>query len=185
MFIGFVSAVIALGVTFSLLIAGPMVGPVGLGLLLGLVGWQVAALYLVLGFTIATVAGWILGRMRLEGWLQDWLRELNAGQPGNVPRESLMTRVMGEDAWWSVPAAVVMGTPTYTNAAGVISVVEALLNKGAAPGTTLAFMLSVSALSLPEMSILRQALTLRLIAVFVGVMAVGILATDALFNAIL
>jgi len=226
LFIGFVSAGIPLGVTFSFLIAGPMVGPVGLGLLLGLVGWQVAALYLVFGFTIATVAGWVLGQMRLEGWLQDWVRELNAGHAAAVPQESLtvvdrvreglaqvreivgkvwiwvvigitigagihgyvpealMTRIMGGEAWWSVPAAVVLGIPMYTNAAGVIPVVEALLNKGAALGTTLAFMMSVIALSLPEMIILRQVLTLRLIAVFVAVVALGILATGLLFNAI-
>jgi uncharacterized protein len=226
LFIGFVSAGIPLGVTFSFLIAGPMVGPVGLALLWGLVGWQVAALYLIFGFTIATVAGWVLGRMRLEGWLQDWVRELNAGHIADVPQDSLtavdriregiaqmreivgrvwiwvivgitigagihgyvpedlMTRIMGGEAWWSVPAAVVLGIPMYTNAAGVIPVVEALLNKGAALGTTLAFMMSVIALSLPEMIILRQVLTLRLIAVFVAIVALGILATGFLFNVI-
>jgi len=227
LFIGFVSAGIPLGVTFSFLIAGPMVGPVGLGLLWGLVGWQVAALYLALGFTIATVAGWVLGRMRLEGWLQDWVRDLNTGAAvpdlpaerltltdrirtglhemreilgrvwiwvflgigigalihGYVP-EALMTRIMGGEAWWSVPAAVTVGIPVYTNAAGVIPVVEALLNKGAALGTTLAFMMSVIALSLPEMIILRQVLTLRLIGVFIAVVACGILLTGFLFNAL-
>lgn len=226
LFIGFVSAGIPLGVTFAFLIAGPMVGPVGLGLLWGILGWEVAALYLVFGFTIATVAGWVLGRLHLEGWLQDWVRELNAGAaPGLEPErltlpdriraglrevreivgrvwiwvlvgiglgalihgyvpEALMARIMGNEAWWSVPAAVVVGIPIYTNAAGVIPVVDALLAKGAALGTTLAFMMSVIALSLPEMIILRQVLTLRLIAVFVAVVATGILATGWLFNAI-
>ena len=227
LFIGFVSAGIPLGVTFSFLIAGPMVGPVGLGLLYGLVGWEVATLYLVFGFTIATIAGWILGRMDLERFLQDWVRELNAGSVsglteerltlvdrvkigleqvreivgkvwiwvlvgigigaaihGYVP-ETVMLRIMGGDAWWSVPAAVVVGIPMYTNAAGVIPIVEALLGKGAALGTTLAFMMSVIALSLPEMIILKQVLTLRLIAIFVAVVSAGILATGFLFNAIL
>ena len=227
LFIGFVSTGIPLGVTFSFLIAGPMVGPVGLGLLYGLVGWQVATIYLVFGFTIATVAGWVLGRMGLERFLQDWVRDLNAGPVGDLPEERLtlvdrlriglgqvreivgkvwvwvvigisvgalihgyvpeavMLRIMGGEAWWSVPAAVVAGVPMYTNAAGVIPIVEALLGKGAALGTTLAFMMSVIALSLPEMIILKQVLTLRLIAIFIAVVATGILATGFLFNAIL
>ena len=224
LFIGFVSAGIPLGVTFSFLIAGPMVGPVGLGLLYGLVGWQIATIYLVFGFTIATVAGFVLGRLGLERYLQDWVRELNAGPVGDLPEERLtlvdrlkigveqvreivgkvwiwvlvgigigaaihgyvpeemMLRIMGGEAWWSVPAAVVVGVPMYTNAAGVIPIVEALLGKGAALGTTLAFMMSVIALSLPEMIILKQVLKLRLIAIFIAVVAAGILATGFLFN---
>lgn len=227
LFIGFVSAGIPLGVTFSFLIAGPMVGPVGLGLLYGLVGWEVATIYLVFGFTIATVAGFVLGRMGLEKYLQDWVRELNTGPVGDLPEERLtlvdrlkigaeqvreivgkvwiwvligiglgaaihgyvpeemMLRIMGGEAWWSVPAAVVVGVPMYTNAAGVIPIVEALLGKGAALGTTLAFMMSVIALSLPEMIILKQVLTYRLIAIFIAVVAAGILATGFLFNFLL
>lgn len=227
LFIGFVSAGIPLGVTFSFLIAGPMVGPVGLGLLYGLVGWQIATIYLVFGFTIATLAGVVLGRMGLERYLQDWVRELNAGPVGDLPEERLtlvdrlkigvdqvreivgkvwiwvlvgigigaaihgyvpeemMLRIMGGEAWWSVPAAVVVGVPMYTNAAGVIPIVEALLGKGAALGTTLAFMMSVIALSLPEMIILKQVLTYRLIAIFIAVVAAGILATGFLFNFLL
>ncbi len=227
LFIGFVSAGIPLGVTFSFLIAGPMVGPVGLGLLFGLVGWKIATIYLVFGFSIATVSGWIMGRMGLERYLQDWVREMNAGTVGDLPEERLsfadrlrmgweqvreilgkvwiwvvigisigalihgyvpeamMLRIMGGEAWWSVPAAVAVGVPMYTNAAGVIPIVEALLGKGAALGTTLAFMMSVIALSLPEMIILKQVLTYRLIAIFIAVVSVGILATGFLFNIIL
>ena len=227
LFIGFVSAGIPLGVTFSFLIAGPMVGPVGLGLLYGLVGWQIATIYLVFGFTIATVAGWVLGQMGLERYLQDWVRALNAGPVGDLPEarltfvdrlkigadqvreivgkvwiwvlvgigigaaihgyvpEAMMLRIMGNESWWSVPAAVVVGVPMYTNAAGVIPIVEALLGKGAALGTTLAFMMSVIALSLPEMIILKQVLTLRLIAIFIAVVSAGILATGFLFNFLL
>ncbi len=227
LFIGFVSAGIPLGVTFSFLIAGPMVGPVGLGLLYGLVGWEIATVYLVFGFTIATLAGFVLGRLGLERYLQEWVRELNTGPVGDLPEERLtladrlrigaeqvreilgkvwiwvvvgisigalihgyvpqamMLRIMGGEAWWSVPAAVVVGVPMYTNAAGVIPIVEALLGKGAALGTTLAFMMSVIALSLPEMIILKQVLTLRLIAVFIAVVSMGILATGFLFNILL
>jgi uncharacterized membrane protein YraQ (UPF0718 family) len=215
-------------VTFSFLIAAPMVNEVAVVLLVGLVGWEVAAAYLGFGLLIAIVAGWIIGRLRLEGWLQDWVRDIHSGAAAPAPIEggrlamtdryrlgyealreifgrvwlwivlgigmgalihgyvpqALMARIMGADAWWSVPAAVALGVPMYTNAAGVIPIVEALLGKGAALGTVLAFMMSVIALSLPEMIILRQVLTLRLIAVFIGVVAGGILATGFLFNAL-
>jgi len=228
LFIGFVSAGVPLGVTFSFLISAPMVNEVALALLFGLVGWKVAVIYFAFGLTLAIVAGWIIGRLHLEGWLQDWVRDIHSGANvapaiedskltmvdryklgveavreifakvwvwiilgiamgalihGYVP-EDLMIRIMGADAWWSVPAAVVMGVPMYTNAAGVIPIVEALLGKGAALGTVLAFMMSVIALSLPEMIILRQVLTMKLIAVFVGVVASGILAIGFLFNII-
>ncbi len=225
LFIGFVSAGVPLGVTFSFLIAAPMVNEVALGLLFGLVGWQVALVYLVFGLAVAIVAGWVIGLLRLEGWLEEWVREIHAGRVeiaetrlafaerielgleavrdivgrvwkwviagiaagalihGYVPT-GLMARIMGADAWWSVPAAVVIGIPMYSNAAGIIPVVEALLGKGAALGTTLAFMMSVIALSLPEMIILRKVLTVRLIAVFAGVVGAGILGVGFLFNAL-
>ena len=102
---------------------------------------------------------------------------------GYVPNE-LLASVMGNGAWWSVPAVVLIGIPMYSNAAGIIPVVEALLSKGVAIGTVLAFMMSVIALSLPEMIILRKVLTIRLIVVFVGVVAGGILAVGFLFNAL-
>lgn len=226
LFIGLVSAGVPLGVTFSFLISAPMVNEVALVLLFGLVGWQVAVTYLAFGLIIAIIAGWVIGRLHLEGWLQDWVREIHSGASapaaveggrlalvdryrlgleavreifgrvwmwiilgigvgalihGYVP-EDLMVRIMGAEAWWSVPAAVMMGIPMYTNAAGVIPIVEALLDKGAALGTVLAFMMSVIALSLPEMIILRQVLTLKLIGVFAGVVGSGILAVGFLFN---
>lgn len=226
LFIGLVSAGVPLGVTFSFLISAPMVNEVALALLFGLVGWKVAVTYAAFGLIIAIFAGWVIGKLHLEGWLQDWVRDIHSGAlapstaddapltlvdryrlgieavreifgrvwmwiilgigmgaliHGYVP-EDLMARIMGADAWWSVPAAVVIGIPMYTNAAGVIPIVEALLGKGAALGTVLAFMMSVIALSLPEMIILKQVLTLRLIAVFVGVVGSGILAVGYLFN---
>ncbi|MFN4141233.1 permease [Aestuariivirga sp.] len=226
LFIGLVSAGVPLGVTFSFLISAPMVNEVALVLLFGLVGWQVAVTYAAFGLIIAILAGWVIGRLHLEGWLQDWVRDIHSGASvpaavegerltmveryklgieavreifgrvwmwiilgigigalihGYVPQD-LMLQIMGADKWWSVPAAVLMGIPMYTNAAGVIPIVEALLGKGAALGTTLAFMMSVIALSLPEMIILRQVLTLKLIGVFVGVVGTGILAVGFLFN---
>ena len=96
-----------------------------------------------------------------------------------------MASFMGKEVWWSVPLAVIIGVPMYTNAAGVIPIVQALLAKGAALGTVLAFMMSVIALSLPEMIILRKVLQVRLIATFVGVVATGILLVGYVFNAVL
>ena len=225
LFIGFVSAGVPLGVTFSFLIAAPMVNEVALGLLFALVGWKVALTYLAFGLAVAIVGGLVIGLLKLEGWLEPWVRELRAGTidlpvekitivdrikagieavqdivgrvwmwiivgiavggliHGYVPAD-LMARIMGADAWWSVPAAVLLGIPMYTNAAGIIPIVEALLGKGAALGTTLAFMMSVIALSLPEMIILRKVLSVKLIAVFVGVVGTGILAVGFLFNAL-
>ena len=103
---------------------------------------------------------------------------------GYAPND-LLASIMGKGAWWSVPAAVLVGVPIYSNAAGIIPVVEALLGKGAALGTVLAFMMSVTALSLPEMVILRKVLTLRLLAVFVAVVSIGIVVVGYLFNALL
>jgi uncharacterized membrane protein YraQ (UPF0718 family) len=223
LFIGFVSAGVPLGVTFSFLIAAPMVNEVALGLLFGLVGWQVALTYLGFGLGVAIVAGFVIGRFHLDGWLQPWVREVRMGNVdlpdrklsavdrlqagldavvdivgkvwmwviagiaigalihGYAPAD-LLAAIMGKGAWWSVPAAVVVGIPMYSNAAGIIPIVEALIDKGAALGTVLAFMMSVIALSLPEMIILRKVLTVKLIAVFVGVVGLGILAVGYLFN---
>uniref|UniRef100_Q07KE2 Permease n=1 Tax=Rhodopseudomonas palustris (strain BisA53) TaxID=316055 RepID=Q07KE2_RHOP5 len=225
LFIGFVSAGVPLGVTFSFLIAAPMVNEIALGLLLALLGWKVALAYLGFGLGIAIVAGWVIGRFHLEGWLQEWVRHVRSSAAeipssavtlvdrlragieavvdivgrvwiwviagiaagafihGYVPAD-LLASIMGRDAWWSVPAAVVLGIPMYSNAAGIIPVVEALLGKGAALGTVLAFMMSVIALSAPELIILHKVLTARLIAVFVAVVAIGILAVGFLFNAL-
>lgn len=225
LFIGFVSAGVPLGVTFSFLIAAPMVNEVALGLLFALLGWKVALTYLAFGLAVAIVAGWTIGRFHLEGWLEEWVRNLRSGAVdppagevtvvdrikagidgvrdivgrvwlwivagiaagafihGYVPAD-LLASIMGRDAWWSVPAAVLLGIPMYSNAAGIIPVVEALIGKGAAIGTVLAFMMSVIALSLPEIIILRKVLTPRLIAVFVGVVGLGILAVGFLFNAL-
>jgi hypothetical protein len=225
MFIGFVSAGVPLGVTFSFLIAAPMVNEVALGLLFGLVGWKVALAYLGFGLAIAIVSGWVIGRLHLEHWLEEWVRNIRSGALDLPPEElnvvdrvkagieavkdivgkvwpwiivgiavgafihgyvpaDLLATIMGRDTWWSVPAAVLLGIPMYSNAAGIIPVVEALLTKGAALGTVLAFMMAVIALSLPEMIMLRKVLTIRLIAVFVGVVGTGILAVGFIFNAL-
>ena len=225
LFVGFVSAGVPLGVTFSFLIAAPMINEVALGLLFAMLGWKVALTYLGFGLGVAIVAGWVIGQLRLEGWLEGWVRNVRAGGEGlpadritvvdrikagieavrdivgrvwmwiiagiavgafihgYVPSD-LLASIMGKDAWWSVPLAILLGIPMYSNAAGIIPVVEALLGKGAALGTVLAFMMSVIALSLPEMIILRKVLSVRLIAVFAGVVGLGILGVGFLFNLI-
>ena len=226
LFIGFVQAGVPLGVTFSFLISAPMVNEVALALLFGLFGWKIAALYLGLGLSVAIVAGWVIGRLKMEAHLEDWVRDMpkvqaaagsdgmtlterieggfasvreivgkvwpyilagiaiGAGIHGWVPQD-FMASFMGKDAWWSVPLAVLIGVPMYTNAAGIIPIVQALLAKGAALGTVLAFMMSVIALSLPEMIILRKVLKVRLIATFAAVVATGILIVGFVFNAVL
>ncbi len=226
LFIGFVTAGVPLGVTFSFLISAPMINEIALGLLYGLLGWKVAAIYMGTGLFIAISAGWVIGRLKLENHIEDWVTQANmaavemeeekltwndrfiygwdavkeiigrvwiyvilgiavgAGIHGFVP-EGMMASIMGKGSWWSVPVSVLIGVPMYSNAAGVIPVVEALLGKGAALGSVLAFMMSVTALSLPEMVILRKVLKPRLIGVFVGVVSCGILIVGYLFNTIL
>ena len=228
LFIGLLSAGVPLGVTFSFLISAPMVNEVALALLFGMFGWKVAALYLGLGLLIAIVAGLVIGGLKMEHHLEDWVRAIHAGDAphavgekmgwperfgigarhvreivgkvwpyvlagialgaaihGYVP-EDFMASIMGQDApWWSVLAAVAIGVPMYTNAAGIIPIVQALLGKGAVLGTVLAFMMSVIALSAPEMIILRKVLKPRLIATFAGVVAAGILLVGYVFNLVL
>ena len=108
---------------------------------------------------------------------------VGAGIHGYVP-ENFMAGIMGKGAWWSVPVAVLIGVPMYSNAAGIIPVVQALLEKGASLGTVLAFMMSVIGLSLPETIILRKVLKLRLIFIFVGIVATGIIIVGYIFNAV-
>ena len=225
LFIGFVTAGVPLGVTFSFLIAAPMINEVALVLLFGMFGWKVAGLYLITGLMIAIIAGWIIGRLKMEKHVEEWVYKtqmgegqadetpdfagrihlgvdavrdivgrvwlyvaigiaVGAGIHGYVPTNA-MASFMGKGAWWSVPLSVVIGVPMYSNAAGIIPIVKALLEKGAALGTVLAFMMAVIGLSLPETIILRKVLKPRLIAVFVGVVAVGIMMVGYLFNLIM
>jgi uncharacterized protein len=225
LFIGFVTTGIPLGVTFSFLIAAPMVNEVALVLLLGMFGWKVATIYLGTGLAIAIICGWVIGRLRMEKHVEDWVFQIQsadsgpeeeldwsarihlgfiavkdivgkvwlyvllgiavgAGIHGYVP-ENFMASLMGKGAWWSVPLAVLIGVPMYSNAAGIIPIVQALLGKGAALGTVLSFMMAVIALSLPEAIILRKVLKPRLIATFFGIVATGIILIGYLFNLIM
>lgn len=226
LFIGFVTAGVPLGVTFSFLIAAPMINEIALGLLFSMFGWKVAAIYLLTGLSVAISAGWIIGRLKMEKYVEAWVYQtqvgpgatsdqpltwadritlgwtavkdivgrvwlyilvgiaIGAGIHGYVP-EQFMASIMGKGTWWSVPLAVVIGVPMYSNAAGIIPIVEALLGKGAALGTVLAFMMAVIGLSLPEAVILRKVLKPRLLLTFFVVVAIGILLVGYLFNFII
>ncbi len=223
LFIGFVESGIPLGVTFSFLVAAPMINEVALVLLFGLFGWKTALLYASTGLLIAIISGWVIGRMKIERFVEDWVYEIKAGDfqmpeqkitfndriqagwtavvdiiskiwiyimagialgaavHGYVP-ENFMASIMGKEAWWSVPLAVLIGVPLYSNAAGIIPILQALLEKGAALGTALAFMMSVIGLSLPEMIILRKVIKIPLIVIFISVVATGIIIVGFLFN---
>lgn len=224
LFIGFVETGIPLGVTFSFLIAAPMINEVAVVLLFGMFGWKTALIYVATGLAIAIFAGYVIGRLGIERYVEEWVYTVRAtvlpqeSRPsfddriragftavrdivskvwvyilagigvgalihGYVP-ENFMAGIMGKSAWWAVPVSVLIGVPLYSNAAGIIPIVHALLEKGASLGTALAFMMSVIGLSLPETIILRKVLKLPLIFIFVGVVATGIIIVGYLFNLI-
>jgi uncharacterized membrane protein YraQ (UPF0718 family) len=227
-FIGFVAAGVPLGVTLSFLISSPLVNEVAVVLLYGMFGFKIAALYIGAGLLLAIVAGFVLGKMRLDRYVEPFVLEAAAAVPGAGPEEATLTwserielgieevkmivgkvwlyllagialgaaihgwvpadffaRVAGSGNPLAVPVSVVLGVPLYSNAAGVLPLVEALHAKGMAMGTLLAFMMSVVALSLPEMILLRRVLRPKLLAIYVAVVASGIVAIGFLFNAIL
>jgi len=223
LFLGFVESGVPLGVTFSFLISSPMINEVAIILLYGMFGWKVAAIYVGTGLVISIIAGWVIGLLKLEKWVEPWVYEthlgnngeeeekisfgsrislgydaikdivgkvwiyvalgiaVGAGAHGYVPEE-FMAALMGKSAWYSVPLSVLIGIPLYSNAAGIVPIVSVLIEKGASLGTSLAFMMSVIGLSLPEMIILRKVLKLPLIFTFIGVVGFGIMIVGYLFN---
>lgn len=223
LFLGFIESGVPLGITFSFLIAAPMINEVAIVLLYGLFGWKTALIYILTGLSIAILAGWIIGRLKLEKWVEDWVyathlgnseeddekitldRRINmgyeavrdiikkvwlyvalgiavgAGVHGFVPAE-FMASFMGKDVWYAVPLSVLIGIPLYSNAAGIVPIVSVLIEKGAALGTALAFMMSVIALSLPEMIILRKVLKIQFIITFAIIVGFGIMLVGFLFN---
>ena len=223
LFLGFVEAGIPLGVTFSFLIAAPMINEVALILLIGLFGWKVAVIYVITGLTIAIMAGFILEKLNLKRFVAEWVYKthskqtleaeesmnfnqrisagaevvkeivgkiwiyillgiaVGAGAHGFVPDEYL-AGALGNQNWYSVPLAILVGIPLYSNAAGIIPIVSVLIEKGVTLGTALAFMMSVIGLSLPEIIILKKVLKWQLIGIFVGVVALGIVIVGLIFN---
>ncbi|MES9964681.1 MAG: permease [Candidatus Sedimenticola sp. 20ELBAFRAG] len=225
LFIGFVEAGIPLGVTFSFLIASPMINEVAAVILVGILGWKLAALYVIAGLLVAWFGGIVMQRFKPERWVEEYVWKIQMGeiaQPeqdtslkgrhryavaevkeivgriwkwvfigigigalfhGYVP-ESWVTEHLAGGSWFDVPAAVLVGIPLYSNATGIIPVAEAMLTKGVAIGTTLALMMSVAALSLPEMLILRKVVKWQALALFVSVLAVAFLMVGWGFNAL-
>ena len=225
LFMGFVESGIPLGVTFSFLIAAPVINEVALALLFGMFGWQIAALYVSSGLVISIIAGLIIGQLHLEHWVEDFVWEMQfqgaeddsakltweeriarawaavrdivgkvwlyviigigvgAGIHGYVPTDAL-AGLMGK-SWWSVPLVVLIALPLYSNAAGMLPVMSALIEKGAAMGTALAFMMAVVGVSFPETILLRRVLKPQLIAVFIGIVTVAIILTGYLFNLVI
>ncbi len=225
LFIGFIEGGVPLGVTFSFLISSPMVNEVAIVLLWGLFGWKITAIYIGTGLFVAMAGGYVIGKLKLERWVEEYVYTMHLGDAqavltqtfrdriayarfntgdilkkiwffvviaiaiggfihGYVP-EDFLVKYAGRGNWYAVPLAVLLGVPLYSNAAGVIPIVYALMSKGLTLGTTLAFMMAVTALSLPEMIILRKVLKVRLLAVFVGIMTVTIMGVGFLFNAIM
>jgi len=225
LFLGFLEAGVPLGVTFSFLVASPMVNEIALVLLLGLFGWKIALLYFTSGLLIAIFSGFIIGRLNVENllsknglqlkansknsdqdltWSGRFLRAKNysirvvkdiwpyivigigigALIHGLIPTDAL-AKYAGSGQWYSVPIAVLIGIPLYAKEAGVIPLVSVLTEKGVSMGTTLAFMMSATGLSLPEFLILKKVMKTKLIVIFAGIVGLGILFTGYLFNFIL
>jgi uncharacterized protein len=226
LFIGFVEAGVPLGVTFSFLISSPMVNEVAVVLLWGLFGWKIAVIYMSAGLSVAILAGFLIGKFKLEKWVEEYVYKIQSmGTVVNTVKQTFKDRLVyarantaeilqkvwvyvivaigiggfihgyapddflaryaGNGNPFAVPVAVAIGIPLYSNAAGVIPIVYALMEKGMSMGTVLAFMMAVTALSLPEMIILRKVLKIKLLAVFVGIMTVTIIGVGYLFNTIL
>ena len=226
-FIGFVAAGVPIGVTLSFLIASPLVNEIAVGMLLTLFGWKIAALYIAAGLAIAVVAGWVLGRLGVQRWVEPFVFETRLGgqvidstagltfeQRLRIGGEEVVTilrkiwpyllvgiglgavihgwapadvfaRYAGSGNVFGVLVAVGIGIPLYSNAAGIMPLVQVLHDKGLPMGTLLAFMMSVVALSLPELIMLRRVLKPQLLATFVTVVGTGIIAVGYLFNAVL
>jgi uncharacterized membrane protein YraQ (UPF0718 family) len=222
LFLGFVEAGVPLGITFTFLVASPMINEIALVMLISLFGWKVSLLYIVSGLLISIIAGMIIGKLKLESLVvnvgagaekssvnydrwSDRLRfawrytrmilgrvwifvvmgvGVGAWIHGYVPTD-LLAAYAGKGHWYAVPLAVLIGIPLYSNAAGVMPLVSALTEKGVAMGTALAFMMAVTALSLPEFMILRRVMKTRLIIIFASIVGIGILITGYLFNWVL
>ena len=222
LFIGFVESGVPLGVTMSFLVASPMITPQGVVLLWGLFGARVALLYVAMGLVIAVMSGWIIGRLHLERWVEDYVYQMQMGGVaplrvrtlrervqsswasvrqiflkvapwvavgigigafihGYAP-EAWLARVAGRNNPFAVLIAVLVGIPLYSSSEGIIPIVQALWAKGLPLGTTIAFMMAVVGLSLPEIIILRRVLKRRLLATFVGIVGLGIVIVGYLFN---
>ncbi|MCX5749262.1 MAG: permease [Candidatus Saganbacteria bacterium] len=222
LFMGMLQSGIPLGVTMSFLIASPMINEIAVVMLWGLFGWQVSLIYILSGMTIATLAGYLIGRMKMERFVSENISSSkfnNADMPGSSPIKEriiysfnysidvfkyvwiyvmvgigigalihgyvpgdLLTQYAGRSNPFAVIIATIIGVPIYANCAGAIPVAQALMLKGLPLGTSLAFLMAVTGLSLPEFLILRSVIKPRLLYTFFGIVALGIILTGYLFN---
>lgn len=224
LFIGFVEAGIPLSVTFSFLIASPMINEVAVVILAGILGWKLTVMYVASGLIVAYVGGMIMERFKPERWVEDYVWKIQMGESnlpepdksllgrhryawaevkeivgrlwkwviagiavgalfhGYVPEGWVTEHLGGKDNWLAVPGAVLMGVPLYSNATGVIPVAEAMLAKGVAIGTTLAFMMSIAALSLPEMIILRKVIRWPALILYASILSLAFMLVGWGFN---
>ena len=223
LFIGFTSAGLPLGVTFSFLISSPMVDLGSLVLLMSIFGGKVAVIYVILGLVIAVIGGTIIEKLGMEKYVESFV--LSAGSvdiesPSLTVRERLtyakeqmagtfkkvfpyvlvgvgigalihnwipedwITMLLGSDNPLGVILATIVGVPMYADIFGTIPIAEALLAKGAQLGTVLSFMMAVTTLSLPSLIMLRKAVKPKLLALFIGICSLGIVAVGYVFNAI-
>ena len=229
LFIGFVQGGIPLGVTFSFLITSPLVNEVAIALFLGMFGVKATLIYVLSGIVLGTIGGWLLGKLKLEHLLSDWVKKIlenkmqqgayeekkrtfyqrvpeinraawdivknvllyviigiaiGAAMHGYVP-ENFFSQYLGGGQWWTVPLAVIVAVPMYANAAGIVPVIEVFVAKGIPLGTAIAFMMATVGLSIPEATLLKKVMSLKLIAIFFGIITLCIILSGYLFNILL
>ncbi len=222
LFIGFTSAGLPIGVTFSFLISSPLVDLASILLLASIFNWRIAIAYVVVGLILAVIGGTFISKLKLEKYVESfvfgsktietdpeeltikdrlryskeqvleivkkvWLYILIGVGIGAVIHnwipESIISAVLGQDKWYSVLLATVVGMPMYADIFGTLPIAEALVLKGVGIGTALAFMMAVTALSLPSMILLKKVVKTQLLAIFIGIVAAGILIIGYAFNA--
>ena len=221
LFIGFTSAGLPIGVTFSFLISSPLVDLASVLLLASVFNWKIAIAYVVVGLVLAVVGGTVISKLKLEKYIESFVyenkmidieqeelttrdrMEYSIGQVLDIIKkvwlyiligvgigaaihnwipETVIKAFLGQDKWYSVPLATIVGVPMYADIFGTLPIAEALVLKGVGLGTALSFMMGVTALSLPSMIMLKKVVKTKLLAIFVGVVTIGIIIIGYVFN---
>ena len=223
LFIGFIEAEIPLGVTFAFLITSPLINEVALALFIGMFGFKITAIYVLAGITIGMVGGFIIGKLQLENYIEDFVWKIKSQKQNSEAKKLSWTKVLKiisveafgitkkialyvlagvglgafihgyvpqgffgkylqKAGWWGVPLAVILAVPLYSNASGVIPVVQSLVAKGVPIGTALALMMAIVGISLPEALILKKVMKWQLLVIFFGIVTLGIITIGYLFN---
>lgn len=222
LFIGFTSAGLPIGVTFSFLISSPLVDLASVLLLASIFNWRIAIAYVIVGLILAVIGGTIISKAKLEKYVESFVfkNKIIQEDDGNMKKreriefakdqvvdiinkvwlyiligvgigalihnwipQSIITAVLGQDKWYSVLLATIVGVPMYADIFGTLPIAEALVSKGVGIGTALSFMMAVTALSLPSMIMLKKVVKIKLLVIFAGIVTVGILIIGYTFNA--